>query len=438
MSQTYAIVTYGCQMNDHDSELMAGLFASRGMTKVDDERQADLVVFNTCCVREGAEQRALSRMEALLSAKAERPSMVVALAGCVAQEQKGRLLDAYPNLDIVVGTRDYPRLADMAEQVRATGDRMVAVDSVDTPLVMDIRPLRADRLRARVNIMYGCNNTCTFCIVPTTRGREWSRPLPEVVREVEALVADGCREVQLLGQNVNSYRDGEKRDFADLLRALDAIDGLWRIRYMSPNPKDARERHISAISQCGKVMEQLHLPVQSGSDRILRLMKRSYSVRRYRQLVERYRAENPLSSLTTDVIVGFPGETEEDFLQTMALMEEIRFDQAFMFHYSPRPGTVSATTMTDDVPRTVKLERLRRLIAMQERITREINEAQAGIVHEVLVDGHARKGGGLLRGRSRTDKTVLFEGPERLMGTLAHVRITEARGHSLYGELVAS
>ncbi|MDX2175094.1 MAG: tRNA (N6-isopentenyl adenosine(37)-C2)-methylthiotransferase MiaB [Candidatus Sumerlaeia bacterium] len=430
----YAIITYGCQMNDHDSELMEGLLSRMGMSRCESEREADVAVFNTCCVREGAETRALARAQALVSSKRERPDMVIAIAGCVAQEKGERLLELLPHVDLVVGTRDYPRLPELVERVRASGERLVAIDSIDNPLTVQSPAVRRSALRANVNIMYGCNNSCTFCIVPKTRGPEWSRPLAQIVAEVRALVADGCREALLLGQNVNSYRDPEQHDFADLLHALDEVEGLWRIRYTSPNPKDARDRHISAIAACPKVMESLHLPVQSGSDRVLREMKRSYNTKRFRQIVERYRAENPVCALTTDVIVGFPTETEEDFQATMALFEEVRFDSAYMFHYSPRPGTASAETLRDDVPHHVKLERLRRLIDRQNAIGEEINQGEVGRVHEVLVEGPSRLGGGQLAGRTRTDKTVVFDGPERLAGTLTPVRIVRAAPFTLFGE----
>ncbi len=435
MNEKYAVVTYGCQMNDHDSELMEGILQGRGMVRTSLEQDADVVVFNTCCVREGAESRAMARVQSLLGAKRNRPGMVIAVAGCVAQEKKGALLDALPHVDLVIGTRDYPRLGELIDAVRATGERFVATDAIDTPLSFEARPTRRSALRAHVNITYGCNNSCTFCIVPKTRGPEWSRPLAEIVSEVSALAASGTREVLLLGQNVNSYRDAEGRDFADLLLALDQVPGIWRIRYTSPNPKDARDRHISAIAQCRSVMEHLHLPVQSGSDRILRLMRRSYNTARYRQIAARLRAENPLSALTTDVIVGFPTETEEDFALTMDLFAEMRFDSAYMFHYSPRPGTVSAETLPDDVPHRVKLDRLRRLMELQDRISSELMQAEIGRTHEVLVEGPSRKGEGQLCGRTRTDKTVVFDGPERLAGTLASVRITEVRSHTLVGEV---
>lgn len=437
MTETYAIVTYGCQMNDHDSEIMEGILAGRGMRRIDDEREADVVVFNTCCVREGAETRAMARVQALSGPKQRRPGMVIAVTGCVAQFQGQKLFDVLPHADLVVGTRDYPRLSELIDQVRATGERFLAVDSVDKPFTVDALPVRRSPLKAHVNIMYGCNNHCTFCIVPKTRGPEYSRPVEDVVAEVRGLVAQGTREVMLLGQNVNSYRDPERRDFADLLFALEEVEGLWRVRYTTSNPKDARDRHIGAVAGCSKVVEHLHLPVQSGSDRILRLMKRSYNVKRYLYLIDKFRAENPSHALTTDVIVGFPTEADEDFEATMELCRRARWDSAFMFIYSPRPGTPSAETMADDVPAEVKRERLARLIREQEAISAEINQSLVGQTFEVLVEGPSRRHNQLC-GRTRTDKTVVFDGAERLIGTLAQVRVTAAAPHTLFGEVATA
>jgi len=436
MSKTYRVITYGCQMNEHDSEIMEGLLQQRGYEKVESEFDADVVVFNTCCVREGAENRAIGRCQSLRSAKDRNPDKVVIMSGCVAQDQGRKLLERIPGLDLVVGTRDYVHLPDLIEQFKVTGERAVAVEDIDKPLSVNVQPVRQNKLRAFVNIMYGCNNRCTFCIVPRTRGVEWSRPIADLVEEVRRLVAEGTREVILLGQNVNSYMTDEREDFHDLLCALNEIDGLWRIRYTTSNPKSARGRHISAVAQCEKVMENLHLPVQSGNDRVLRQMKRAYNTKRYRYLVEMFRDQNPLHSLTTDIIVGFPTETEEEFEETLQLVEEMRYDSAFMFMYSPRPGTVAADTMANDVPLRVKKERLQRLIERQEAISFEKNREEIGRTHEVLVEGPSRKNPDHLQGRTRTDKMVIFPGKSRLIGTLADVRITGGNSHSLLGEIL--
>ena len=434
--QTYCVVTYGCQMNEHDSEIMEGLLQSRGYARTADEFTADVVVFNTCCVREGAESRAMARCQTLLSAKKANPNMVIAMSGCVAQDQGRRLLDKMAHLDIVVGTRDYIHLPQLIDRHLTTGERMVATEDIDRPLSVNVQPVRGDGIKGFVNIMYGCNNRCTFCIVPKTRGEEWSRPLGEITDEVRRMVDNGYREVTLLGQNVNSYMTDQREDFADLLYALNEIDGLWRIRYTTSNPKSCRDRHIGAVAACEKVMENLHLPVQSGNDRILRTMKRAYNATRYRYLVELFRAQNTLHALTTDIIVGFPTETDEEFEDTLKLVEEMRYDSAFMFIYSPRAGTVSAETMTDDVPMKVKKERLTRLINTQEQISLEKNQEEIGRTHQVLVEGPAKKEAGKLQGKTRTDKRVLFDGNPRLIGTLAEVQIEGCTSHTLMGSMV--
>lgn len=436
MAATYSIITYGCQMNEHDSEIMEGLLQARGYERIAAEYEADLVIFNTCCVREGAESRAIARCQALSAAKTRNPDMVVAMSGCVAQDQGQGLLDRIPGLDIVVGTRDYVHLPELVARHRVTGERIVSTEDIDQPFSLNAVPHRANTLRGFVNIMYGCNNRCTFCIVPRTRGDEYSRPIDHVVQEVRAMVEQGYREVTLLGQNVNSYMTDKREDFADLLYALNEIDGLWRIRYTTSNPKSCRDRHIGAVAGCDKVMENLHLPVQSGNDRVLRVMKRAYNSKRYRYLVELFREQNPLHSLTTDIIVGFPTETDEEYRDTLRLVEEVRYDAAFMFMYSPRVGTVSAETMTDDVRLSVKKERLQELINLQEAISAEKNAAEVGRVHEVLVEGPSRKDPEMLQGRTRTDKMVVFAGKPRLIGNLVDLQITGGTSHSLRGEVV--
>jgi tRNA-2-methylthio-N6-dimethylallyladenosine synthase len=436
MAGTYTIITYGCQMNEHDSEIMQGLLKARGYSRVESEFEADVVVFNTCCVREGAESRAMARCESLVSAKEKNPNMVIAMSGCVAQDQGRRLLERMSHLDIVIGTRDYMQLPQLVERVQVGGERVVAVDDIDKPFSVNAIPVRESQLKGFVNIMYGCNNSCTYCIVPKTRGTEYSRPLAEIVEEVRAMAANGYREVMLLGQNVNSYMTEKREDFADLLQALNEIDDLWRIRYTTSNPKSCRDRHIAAVAACDKVMENLHLPVQSGSDRILRQMKRAYNSTRYRHLVSLFREQNPLHSLTTDIIVGFPTETEEEFEETLRLVEEIRYDNAYMFMYSPRAGTVSAETMRDDVPIEVKKARLKRLIDLQESIALEKNREEIGRVHEVLVEGPAKKDPNQVQGHSRTFKRVVFDGNARLIGQRVQVRITGGTSHTLTGEIV--
>jgi tRNA-2-methylthio-N6-dimethylallyladenosine synthase len=435
-SPTYFLVNYGCQMNEHDAEIMEGLLRGRGWSPAVSESEADLVVLNTCTVREGAEQRALGRLQSLRNLKQRHPGAVVALCGCIAQEKGAELLERYDHLDLVIGTRDYVKLPDLVEQRRSGAERMTVIEDIDKPFSVHTIPARRSAIKALVNIMYGCNNRCAFCIVPKTRGREWSRPVEEIVAEVEALAARGYREVTLLGQNVNSYRDEKGRDFAELLRAVNTVAGLWRIRYTTSNPKDCRERHLRAVAEGDKICESLHLPVQSGSDAVLRRMRRSYNRERYLRQVGWYRSLMPESSITTDLIVGFCGETEEDFEQTLDLVERVRWDSAFMFMYSPRPGTYAAEKLADDVPLKVKHHRLSALIARQEAITAEINRALAGRRFEVLVEGVGRRGPGQLYGRTRTDKVVVVEGDATLLGRLCEVEIVEGHAHTLFGKFL--
>jgi len=424
-------------MNEHDSEIMAALLQNRGLTACEEPVNADLVLFNTCTVRDGAEHRAYARINSLKSAKRENPDMIIALCGCAAQDKGLELLDLFPHVDLVVGTRDYVKIDQLVDEVLRTGQRLVAIEDLDKPLSLPTIPVRRSGLKAFVNIMFGCNNRCTFCIVPQTRGVEYSRPLAEIADEVRALAQTGYREICLLGQNVNSYLDHARNDFADLLHALNEIDGIWRIRYTTSNPKSARSRHLNAVAQCQKVMENLHLPVQSGSNRVLRVMKRAYNIERYRELVGTYRSLCPDGSLTTDMIVGFPTESDEEFEETLRLTREMRYDQQFMFMYSPRRGTVAADTMTNDIPVAVKKERLTRLIDLQEKISIEVNRAEIGRTHQVLIEGPARRGDDLM-GRTRTDKTVVFPGSAELIGTLQNVRIDEAWAHTLKGTIQVS
>jgi len=288
MSKTYHIVTYGCQMNEHDSEIMSGLLENRGYTRSDSE-ESDVVLFNTCTVRDGAEQRAYSRVDTIKSLKKKNPDMVIGITGCAAQDKGEEILNRLPHVDLVVGTRDYVKIDQLIDEVQRTQQRLVSIEDLDKPLSLPTIPVRKSGLKAFVNIMFGCNNRCTFCIVPQTRGVEYSRSLEEIVTEVKQLAAQGYREVCLLGQNVNSYVDEKRHDFSDLLHALNEVDDIWRIRYTTSNPKSARSRHLSAVAECDKVMESLHLPVQSGNDRVLRAMKRAYNIKRYHYLIDMYR-----------------------------------------------------------------------------------------------------------------------------------------------------
>ena len=346
---TYHLVTYGCQMNDNDSEIMAGILEAHGMSRVSGEEDADLVVVNTCVVREGAEDRAVGRIRQMAPLKRRRKGMIIAVAGCMAQKDGAQLLERLPHVDMVVGTRDLFKIASLVDRFVASGERVVAIEDIDRPVFLDAQPVRRKSgVKALATIMYGCDNHCAYCIVPRVRGHEVSRPLPEIVEEVRDLAWRGFREVTLLGQNVNSYsHDG--RDFADLLEAIDALDGIDRVRFVTSHPKDCSDRLIAAMARLPKVCESIHLPAQAGSDEILKRMNRRYTREHYVALLGRIRQAMPGAAITTDLIVGFPGETEEDFERTAELLETARWDSAFIFMYSHRPGT-PASRLDDTVP----------------------------------------------------------------------------------------
>ncbi len=451
---TYCLITYGCQMNDADSEAIAGDLAARGWQRVESESDADLVLVNTCVVRRSAEQRALGRIWQLAAWKKKRPAMVIGVVGCMAQKEKEGLLERLPHVDLVVGPRDLPRLGEMVREIaqarrafahdsRVSGfssplengvsnGRRAAVDSIDRPVHFAVEPQRDHPLKARVTIMHGCNNGCSYCIVPLTRGREWSRPAGEILAEVEKLAAGTWREVLLLGQNVNSYHDGQ-HDFADLLRRVAAVPGILRVRYVTSHPKDLSDRLIEVVAASSAVCENFHLPAQAGSDRVLARMNRGYGREDYLRRIEQIRRAIPQAAITTDLMVGFPGETDADFEDTLDLVRRVRWDSAFTFMYSPREGTPAAQ-WPDDVPAAVKRQRLQRLIELQERISAEINQSLIGTRQELLVEGPSRRSDRLLMGRTRGDKVVIFEGPPECVGQIVEVRITRAAAHTLFGE----
>ncbi|MGB9691948.1 MAG: tRNA (N6-isopentenyl adenosine(37)-C2)-methylthiotransferase MiaB, partial [Candidatus Sumerlaeaceae bacterium] len=412
---------------------------ARGLVYEPAAEKADVVVVNTCVVREGAEERALGRVANLAAAKKQGTCKIIAVSGCMAQKEGHQLLDALPFVDLVVGTRDLFKLGLLIEQVFTSGERLVAVEDIDKPVFASVQPVRRfSQVRGLVTVMYGCNNFCTFCIVPHTRGREVSRPVGEVVEEVQRLAEEGYAEVILLGQNVNSYYDKQKRaDFADLLAAVNDVNGIRRIRFVTSHPKDCSPRLIEAMATLDKVCESIHLPVQAGSNRVLRRMKRFYTKEEYLNLLEALRARVPCVAITTDIIVGFPDETEQDFEETYDLMQRAQWDSAFMFMYSPRPGT-KAAEWADSVAQEEKKRRLQRCIALQEKISTEINAQLLGTVQKVLVESVSKKSDQQLMGRTRTDKAVVFNGSPALIGQEVHVRITETFAHTLRGILLTS
>lgn len=432
----YHVISFGCQMNNFDSELMAGLLDEAGYEKVDKPARADVIVINTCCVRETAENKVWGLLGALKRLKRAKPEMVIAVTGCLPQQNGAaeNIRRRFPHVDLVMGTHNRHELPRLIEEVRATREPLCVVWQQAGGIIEGLPVRRESKLSAWVPIMFGCDNFCTYCVVPYVRGRERSRRPEDVIREVETLVAQGYREVTLLGQNVNAYGRGLEppTDFADLLRRLDRIEGLWRIRYTTSHPRDFTPRLIEVIADSEKVCEHFHLPVQAGSNRILRRMRRGYTREDYLRLVDSVRATIPHASITTDIMVGFPGETEEDFRDTLDLVRRVRFDQAFTFVYNPRKGTPAAR-MPDQVPAEVKSRRIQELIAVQKDISLAKNRAEEGKVHEVLVEGPSETDPARLAGRTRTNKTVVFAGLPVHIGALVPVRIVEGRLTHLVG-----
>jgi tRNA-2-methylthio-N6-dimethylallyladenosine synthase len=434
--KTYLIRTFGCQMNEHDSERMAGMLEADGYRKVSAPEDASVVVFNTCCIREKADERLYGNLGHMKSLKDERPDLRIVVGGCLAQKDRNVIQERAPYVDVVLGTHNLaslPRL--LNESVEGPAFEILEQTEV-FPSALPAR--RSSPWHAWVSISIGCNNSCTFCIVPAVRGREISRRVGDIAQEVSDLVDDGVIEVTLLGQNVNSYgRDLDGTPlFSKLLRVLDEIPKLERVRFTSPHPKDFRADTVAAMAECRTVCEHIHLPVQAGSDRVLKRMKRAYTRDRYLEKVRMVRNAIPEVAITTDIIVGFPGETEEDFEDTMTLVEEARYDAAYTFQYSPRPMT-EAAEMEGHLPKAIVQERFERLVALQERISLDQNVATVGRTEEVVVEGSSKKDPGRLTGRTRGNKLVHFATDGAEAGSLRTVRITGAHPHHLDGELVA-
>jgi tRNA-2-methylthio-N6-dimethylallyladenosine synthase len=416
------IETYGCQMNVSDSELMFGILGREGYVRTDDPAEADVLLVNTCAVRDHAEQRVLGRMGELKRYK--RPGDVLGVVGCMAQRLGPKLLERVPQVDLVIGPDGYRGLPALIAHVRA-GERAADVAFKGWEHYEDVPPVRENPISAFVTVQRGCDYRCTFCIVPMTRGPERSRKLADVVHEVARLAGNSTTDVTLLGQTVNSYHDGE-HDFADLLRAVGAVDGIRRVRFTSPYPTDFTPRVLAAMAETPAVCEHVHLPVQSGSSRTLKRMLRRYDRERYLEVVASLRAAVPGVSLSTDVIVGFPGETEDEFQETLSLVEQVQFDDAYTFKYSVREGT-PAVRIKDHVAEEIKTERIGRLIALVRRLAKQKNVGLIGTTHEVLVEGPAKRGG-LLQARTRTNKIALLDGPPEWIGTYRRVRFTGTTG----------
>lgn len=424
---TYAVQTYGCQMNAHESEKIAGVLEGLGLAEAPEGSPPDVLVLNTCCIRDSAEQRIIGHIGTLKKQKAGRPDMVIAVVGCLTARESAaaRLRRTFPFVDIVLGTADIDLLPSRIAEAMHLRSQM------PLPAYGDSTVHRDGLVRAYVNAMYGCNNFCSYCIVPYVRGRERSRPVDDILREVNDLCAVGYREVMLLGQNVNSYQGGGER-FADLLRAVADETPVSRIRFMTCHPKDLSPALIRAVKESQKICSHVHLPVQSGSDRILDSMNRKYTRAQYLDLVEALRDAVPEIALTTDVIVAYPGEEPEDFDDTMRLMEDVRFDAAYTFVYSPREGT-RAAQLGGQVDRAERKRRIMELVELQNEITRQRNAARVGQVETVLVEGLSARGADMC-GRTDGGRMVNFRGSEELIGQFVPVRITETRGATLVGE----
>ena len=444
----FFIKTYGCQMNERDSEQVAHSLIARGYERADSEQEADVVLLNTCSVRDMADQKALGKMGMLGRIANERPHVVFGFLGCMAQARGASLLKNLPHVDLVVGMQKFHRVADYVgdalerKLTRAMDDPRFSIVDVDeepgSQSTIRHQQLAPKQATAFVSIMQGCNMHCTFCIVPQTRGAERSRPIEQIVAEVRELVSRGVKEVTLLGQIVNLYgrhefpKIGNKSPFVQLLDAVHEIEGLQRLRFTSPHPIGFRKDLIDAYGRLPKLVDHLHLPAQSGSNRILKAMHRTYTAEKYADLVRQVRDARKGIGITTDIIVGFPGETDDDYQQTRALVEEIKFDNAFVFRYSPRRDTPAAE-MADQIDERIKERRNHHLLEIVNELARRINERLVGRTLEVLCEGPSKTNPSRLMGRTRTNKIVLFEGPEEFVGVLVDVRIERATGFSLYG-----
>ena len=433
-SGAYYIETFGCQMNVRDSETAAGLLETLGFSRCESKESADLILFNTCCVRDHAEKRVFGNIGAMKERKDENPNLILGVFGCMMQQPEvaQKLYKRFPFVDIVFGTNLLSRLPAFVESAQS-GARTLAVEEGNIQIEDDLPSIRTGKINAFVNINYGCDNFCTYCIVPYVRGRERSREIPAVLEEVRRLVGEGYSEITLLGQNVNSYgKDLENASFATLLKAVSTVDGLKRIRFMTSHPKDLNDEMIEAMASLPNVCHHVHLPMQSGSNEILSRMNRRYTRERYLDIVQKLRAAMDDVEITTDIIVGFPGETEEDFLQTMDLVDRVGFASAFTFKYSPRKGT-RAAAMEDQLPESVKRERLHRLNELQEQKSRENNEKYVGRVGIVHVEDCDLRGEPVCYGKCSNFKMVYFAGSPDLVGQYIPVRMTNVRKNSLFG-----
>jgi len=435
------IKTFGCQMNEYDSDKMADVLnAAEGVTKTDNPEEADIILFNTCSVREKAQEKVFHDLGRVRHLKQAKPGLVIGVGGCVASQEGAAIVRRAPYVDVVFGPQTLHRLPQLIAERRANGKAAVDVSFPEIEKFDALPPARVEGASAFVSVMEGCSKFCTFCIVPYTRGGEVSRPLEDVLTEVAGLAAQGVKEVTLLGQNVNAYRGRlgageETADLAFLIETIADMPGIERIRYTTSHPRELSQRLIDTYAKVPQLVSHLHLPVQSGSDRVLAAMKRGYTALEYKSLVRKLKAARPDLSLSTDFIVGFPGETEADFEKSMRLIDEVGFDASFSFVYSTRPGTPAAE-LADDTPPEVKLARLARLQKRIDELAQAISARMVGSVQRVLVEGISKKDPGELAGRTDNNRVVNFRAQPRLVGGFAEVRITGALPHSLRGEVV--
>lgn len=436
----YLIRTYGCQMNSHDSETMAGILEALGYLPTDKEREADIILFNTCAIRENAEDKVFGEIGRLKHLKLEKPDLILGVAGCMSQEEKvvNKLLKSYQHVDLIFGTHNIHRLPFILKDSMFNKEKIIEVWSKEGDIIEHMPKARNDGLKAWVNIMYGCDKFCTYCIVPYTRGKERSRKPEDVIAEVQELARLGYKEVTLLGQNVNSYgKDLElEYGFGNLLDDMRKIS-VPRIRFITSHPKDFDDYSIEVLAKGDNLVEHIHLPVQSGNTEILKRMARKYTREEYLELVNKIKKAIPNVVLTTDIIVGFPGETTEQFNDTLTLVEEIGFDSAYTFIYSAREGT-PASSMVDENSEEEKKARLQQLMDLQNKISREKNEALLGRTFEILVEGDSKNNPEILSGRTRTNKLINFRGDKSLIGSFVKVRVTVPKTWSLTGEVVDS
>lgn len=438
-SLKYHIITYGCQMNIHDSEKLAGMLNSMGYTETSDQAEADLILFNTCCVRENAEHRVYGNVGALYLNKQQNPNLIIGICGCMMQQRdvSDYITKKFPFVDLIFGTHNLHRFPKLLLEAMDSRQTVVEVLDEEGRIVENVPIKRNLGVTAWTTIMYGCDNFCSYCIVPYVRGRERSRQPSDILDEINQLAEEGYKEVTLLGQNVNSYgKDfNEPYYFSNLLRYIDRVDGIERIRFMTSHPKDLSKDLILAMAESEKVCEHLHLPIQSGSNRILKQMNRGYSRENYLELVNEIRHQIPNIAITTDIIVGFPGETEEDFADTLDMVEKVKYDSAFTFIYSQRTGTPAAK-MSKQIDENIKKERLQKLMDVQGKISKEINDKAHDTIVDVLVEGLSKKKDDMYTGRTPQNKLVNFAADHNTIGNIVKVKITQPKTWTLEGIMI--